>query len=472
MIKALPYRGRVLLLLFFLILVTYLDRICISLVGVRIKSEFHLTNEQFGWVLGAFALAYALFEVPTGHMGDRIGQRAVLIRIVLWWSLFTVLTGITTGLISLLAVRFLFGVGEAGAFPNSNAVISRWFPISETSKAISLLVVGSNAGAAVAPLIVVPVASAHGWRAPFFVLGIIGVVWVVVCYLWFRNHPAEMKNISNQEKELIENNRRYSGDKQTFPWKAALRNRSLLALVLSYYCLQWMQYFLVAWMPVYLQEGKHFSENSMKVATSNLFLVGIVSALIGGALNDWLVKKKGLRFGRRVAAITCFVMMGILMLLAGITTSNAMIVVLLIVANAFNGHCALTAYSTCVDIGGNYAGTVVGMMNFFGQLGAFFMAIIFGKIVDVTHSFTTPIFILSGVMFTGSFLWMFINPEKPVASPSIEMFSKNTIQASAQQHGSAEERVLAQTFFGRISMLFKKAFYIFNFTLDSTDFPQ
>src|SRR5258708_18787079 len=121
-----PYRYRVLIMLFFLILITYLDRICISLVGVRIKNEFNLSNEQFGWVLGAFALAYALFEIPTGILGDRIGQRKVFIRIVLWWSLFTALTGATTGLYTLMITRFLFGIGEAGAFPNSSGAIARW----------------------------------------------------------------------------------------------------------------------------------------------------------------------------------------------------------------------------------------------------------------------------------------------------------------------------------------------------------
>src|SRR5664279_5081804 len=120
-----PYRYRVLIFLFFLIFITYLDRVCLSLVGVRIKSEFGITNEQFGWVLGAFALAYALFEIPSGIMGDRIGQRTVFMRIVLWWSLFTALTGFTTGLTTLIITRFLFGMGESGAFPNSSGTISR-----------------------------------------------------------------------------------------------------------------------------------------------------------------------------------------------------------------------------------------------------------------------------------------------------------------------------------------------------------
>src|ERR1700719_2031139 len=136
MIKKFPYRRRVLILLFFLILITYLDRVAISLVGVRIKSAFNLSNEQFGWVLGSFALAYALFEIPSGVLVDRIGQRAVFIRIVLWWSLFTALTGAVTGLTSLLITRFLFGVGESGAYPAGTSTIARWLPASETGRGI------------------------------------------------------------------------------------------------------------------------------------------------------------------------------------------------------------------------------------------------------------------------------------------------------------------------------------------------
>src|SRR4029077_2363625 len=128
MLKAIPYRYRVLALLCSLTTLTYLDRICISIVGVRIKSEFGLDIEQFGWVLASFALAYALFEIPSGAWGDRIGPKSVFIRIVLWWSFFTAMTGLVNGLISLLVMRFLFGMGESGTMPNNVLVISRWFP--------------------------------------------------------------------------------------------------------------------------------------------------------------------------------------------------------------------------------------------------------------------------------------------------------------------------------------------------------
>ena len=190
---SIPYRFRVLVLLTSLTTLTYLDRICISIVGVRMKSELQLNNEQFGWVLAAFALAYAVFEIPSGMLGDRIGPRKIFIRIVILWSLFTALTGLVNGLVSLLIVRFLFGVGESGTYPNSILVVSRWFPVSETGKALSWVGIGSQLGAAIAPLIIVPIAVAYGWRMPFFVIGSIGLLWVGFCYSWFRDFPGQMK---------------------------------------------------------------------------------------------------------------------------------------------------------------------------------------------------------------------------------------------------------------------------------------
>src|SRR5262249_25242743 len=145
--------------------------VSIALVDKWIKSEFHLNNSQWGVIGGAFALSYALFEIPSGVLGDRIGQRATFIRIVLWWSLFTAFTGLATGFLSLLIIRFLFGVGEAGAFPNTAAVISKWSPAQESSRGISIAWSGLFAGMAAAPVVVMNLANAYGWRATFLVNG-------------------------------------------------------------------------------------------------------------------------------------------------------------------------------------------------------------------------------------------------------------------------------------------------------------
>jgi sugar phosphate permease len=411
-----PHRYRVLIFLFFLTLITYLDRICISLVGVRIKSEFNLTNEQFGWVLGSFALAYAIFEIPSGVLGDRIGQRAVLIRIVLWWSLFTALTGATTGLFTLMLVRFLFGMGESGAYPTSSAVISRWFPAGETGRSMASLFIGQNAGAAIAPLIVIPIAVAFGWRASFFVNGFIGLIWVCICFLWFRNNPSEMKGITNEERNFIESNRRFVEHKQSFSWKIVLKSRSLRALVAACFCSQWAQYFFISWMPVYLQEGRHFSENDMKIITSYFFIIGIAGVMSAGFLSDLLVNRKGLRFGRRFLGILSMSMLALSFFSAAVTTNNSVAVISLYIGQLFYSFVPIILFSTCVDIGGNRVGTVAGIMNFFGQAGAFFLAIVFGKIADITHSFNIPLFVVAGVLFVGSMLWFFVDASRPITA--------------------------------------------------------
>jgi len=274
--------------------------------------------------------------------------------------------------------------------------------------------IGSSTGAAVAPLIVIPIASAYGWRAPFFVNGMIGVIWVLVCFLWFRNEPAEMKNMSTKEKIFIEKNRHFINHGQQFLWKIAFKNRSLWALVATFFCSQWALYFFIAWMPVYLQEGRHFSENAMKITTSYLFILGIIGGLSAGFFSDWLVKKKGVKFGRRLMGSLALGMMGLLFFVTAVTPNNAIAAGCLIFCYLFMPVNGITAFSTCVDIGRSKAGTVTGIMNFSGNIGAFFLAIMFGKIVDITHNFNAPLFVVSGVLLTGSLMWLAVDPTKQI----------------------------------------------------------
>ena len=184
-----PYRYRVLSVLFLLSTITFLDRVCMNVVSKYVKADLGLNNEQFGWILGAFSLAYALFEIPTGAMGDRSGPRRVLTRVVVWWSAFTAMTGTATNFLYLLVVRFLFGVGEAGAYPNASIVIARWFPAVEVGRAQSVIRAAGRIGGALTPLLVIPLVHWAGWRWAFAVLGAVGVLWAVGWYLWDRDEP-------------------------------------------------------------------------------------------------------------------------------------------------------------------------------------------------------------------------------------------------------------------------------------------
>ena len=406
-----PHRFRVLALLCGLTTLTYMDRICISIVGVRIKADLHLSNEQFGWVLAAFALAYALFEIPSGMLGDRIGPRKVFIRIVLWWSFFTAVTGVVGGLISLLVVRFLFGIGESGTYPNSILAVSRWFPVKEMGKALSWVGIGSQIGAALAPLIIVPLAVAYGWRVPFYVIGAIGLIWIAVCWAWFRDFPAQMKGMPDDEKKMIAASCRHNYSQHQVPWRLIVKNSTLWPLMLMYFCCQWANYFFIAWMPVYLQEGRGLSENTMKQVTSTLFIAGIAGFIAGGAAGDWFLKRKGLKMGRRLTGMLGLGCCGTLLFIAAFA-GNTVAVCCLIGANFSFSFGVMVSYAVCADIGRNNVGTVTGAMNFFGQMGAFFLAIIFGKIVQVTHRFDYPVYVVGTVLIIGCLLWLAINPEK------------------------------------------------------------
>src|ERR1039458_5723651 len=181
--------------------ITYLDRVCISVAGPRIQEALNIGPLGWSWVTGLFTLAYAVFEIPSGAMGDRIGPRRVLTRIVLWWSAFTSLTGMMTGFYPLLATRFFFGMGEAGAFPNASVAVARWFPAQERGRAFGTFLMASQLGGALAPLMVVPIQARYGWRASFYVFGVLGVAWSAVWYGWFRDSPAEKASVGEAERE-------------------------------------------------------------------------------------------------------------------------------------------------------------------------------------------------------------------------------------------------------------------------------
>jgi MFS transporter, ACS family, glucarate transporter len=416
MFRFIPYRYRVLALLCVLTTITYLDRICISLVGLRVKSEFGLNNTEFGWVLAAFSLAYALFEIPSGILGDKFGPRIVFMRIVLMWSFFTALTGFATGLISLIIIRFLFGVGESGTYPNIMIVVSRWFPINETGRALTWVGLGSQIGSAIAPLIIIPIAASHGWRSSFYVIALIGVVWVWACHRWFRNFPHEVKNITPKELELIEAGRRHDQHGRQVNWKIILQNRNLWALMLMYFCCQWGNYFFLAWMPIYLQEGQHFSEQQMKFTSSIVFLVGIAGFLVGGVTADLVARIKGIRFGRRFMGVSGLGLCGLLLLITASSGYHPASAYYLVIANFFYCFGIMVSYAVCSDIGKNNTGTVTGAMNFFGQMGGFLLSISFGTIAESLNNLHYPLYLVAGVLLVGALFWFSIDPKKQITS--------------------------------------------------------
>ncbi|WP_040005162.1 MFS transporter [Fibrisoma limi] len=408
------YRYRVLGFLFCLSIITYLDRVCISVVGPRMKKDLDLTNEQFGYVLSAFALAYALFEVPTGVLGDRIGPRRVLTRVVTWWSAFTVLTGTAASLTYLVVIRFLFGIGEAGAYPNASIVISRWFPAVETGRAQSFIWAAGRIGGALSPLIVVPVAAAFGWRASFWVMGGIGLIWALAWYGWFRDFPRDQPGVSTEERDHIEATRSFKMHSHSIPWRAILRNRNMWAIMLMFHFYMYGAYFFTGWLPTYLQDGRQFSEDQMKLFATLPFMLGAIGCFTGGYASDYIARRYGLKTGRRAVGIVGMGMSSVVMLAAALATNNQTAALLLALGMAFKDLTLPVSFAVCVDIGRSKSGTVSGAMNMAGQLGAFFLGILFGKIVDATGNYNLPLFLIAFLLLCSSLLWLVIDPTKEI----------------------------------------------------------
>lgn len=405
-----PYRFRVLGLLFALVFVMYLDRLCIAVAGPRIQHEMKLTPVQWGWVIGAFTLSYALFELPSGILGDRIGARKVLTRIVLWWSAFTALTGAVTSYPMLLAVRFLFGAGEAGAFPNCASAVSRWVPASERARAVSVFWMATATGGALSPPIVVSIEQGHGWRAAFFAFGSLGVFWSAIWYWWFRDSPAEKKGVSVEEREKIGSPVTRSGHR--IPWSALLRNGNFLRLLVMYHTYCWGAYFYLSWLHTYLQVGRRLTENQMEVASALPSCAGFAGVVAGGFLSDRLARTHSLRFARCSIGATGLIVSGVLLLCATVTPNQWMAVAFLAIGLGAMDLMLPVAWSICVDAGGEHAGAISGAMNMAGQTGSLISSVAFGYWVEWSGSYDRALMPLAVMLIVSGCVFAMIDPSR------------------------------------------------------------
>lgn len=390
--------------------ITYLDRVCISASAPDITRDLGLTPVQMGLAFSAFAIAYALFEVPGGWMGDRIGPRKVITRIVVWWSVFTVFTGFVNRLWSLIAVRFLFGAGEAGMYPNSTKVFSRWSPASERGTTSGLMWTYGRAGGAVSPLLVVWMLGYMGWRHTFWVFGIVGLVWAVFFWSWFRDHPEQKAGVNEAELKIIRAGHisRDEIDHVKVPWGRLLRSGNMWAICWMYFCLAYGWYFYITWLPTYLQSrGVSMSYGGMPLA------FGAVGCVMGGYLTDYIVKRTGNLRNRRYIGFSGFLVGSICMLASAAIQDPVTAVLTISMASFFGDITMASCWAVCMDVGHEYAGTVSGMMNMTGNLAGFVFPTATAFLYEA-FGWGVPIAVSSVIFFFGALLWLKIDPTKSV----------------------------------------------------------
>lgn len=410
-------RHIVLALLVLLSILTFLDRLAIAAAGPRMQRDLGLGPERWGWVLGAFVLAYGAFEIPTGALGDRLGQRRVITRIVVWWSAFTALTGAVSGYLPLLATRFCFGAGEAGAYPNMSGSIARWFPRMERARAQGFVWAGSRAGGALAPLLVVPLQARFGWRATFWILGAAGLVWAAVWWFWYRDLPSLKHGLPAAELEGLDAPANPVSH-AAIPWRRLFRSRQLWLIVCMYGSYAWGSWFYFSWLHTYLVLGRGFSESAMAVISSLAFAIGVAANLIGGFLGDSMVRRFGVTRGRRLVGCSSLAAGALILLATALTQNQLAATVLISLGLGVTDLMLPSAWAICLDIGGRHTGAVTGAMNTAGQLGGFLCTVLFGYIVALTGSYHLPLILISAMLAFSALLFSRIDPSRPLLAAS------------------------------------------------------
>jgi sugar phosphate permease len=419
-----PSRGRwyVLLLISVMYLITYLDRVNISTAAPQISKEFGFDKITMGVIFSAFVWAYALFQVPGGWLSDRFGARGVLTGVVAYWSIMTAATAAAFSGASFIVVRFLFGIGEAGAFPGATRAMQLWYPRRERGLVQGVTHSASRLGAAIAPPIVVLIMSELGWRPVFYICGAVGLLWSLWWALSYRNLPEEHHLVNQAELEAIRG-RGPNGEinpppmeKQTnVPWGTLVRSGNMWAIMFAYFTYVYCLWIFLSWLPSYLIEFRHFTLIKVGLFASLPLLAGVVGDTVGGVATDWLLKSTGsAKIGRRAVAITGLLGCAVCIVPAALT-ENAYVAVYCLTASMFFLEFTIgPSWAVPMDTGGKYSGTVSGMMNMAGNFGGAISPIVFGALVQV-GSWEAPFIVAAALLVVGAAVWAFwLDPDKQI----------------------------------------------------------
>jgi ACS family glucarate transporter-like MFS transporter len=410
-------RYRVLAMAVLLAGVTYLDRVCIGVAAPHIMRDLGLSRVQMSFVFSAFTAAYAIFEIPTGRWGDRVGTRRVLTRIVVWWSSFTILTGAAFNYVSLLVMRFLFGAGEAGAWPNVARTFSRWFPRSERGTVQGIFFMGAHLAGGLTPLLVTAMLRSVDWRTMFFVFGSVGYFWALAWWRWFRDDPADHPSVGAAERDLILAGRAASGSHGALGgMRRLLANRNVAMLCAMYFTQTYGFIFYVTWLPTYLDSTRGFTATMLGAMAGLPLTLSVFADLFGGITTDRLTRRFGLRVGRAAVGGGSLAAAGLFLIAGTFTPDPVWAAVLISLAAASSNFLLGASWGTCIDIGGDNSGVISAAMNTAGQVGGFLNPIIMALLVERLGDWNAPLYLMGGLYLFGATCWLWIDPTRRLES--------------------------------------------------------
>jgi MFS family permease len=399
-----------------LALITYVDRVAIGQAMPFISQDLGLSRIQVAWVLGIFAVAYAIFEIPGGWMADRIGPRRVLMRIVIWWSFFTAATGWTWNAVSLVVARGLFGAGEAGAFPAMTRALTSWAPRRERERAQALIWLATRMSAAFTPILVVWLITTFTWRRAFDILGAVGIVWAVVFYRWFRDDPAQHPAVNAAELALLPPAAEAGVAHTGVPWARLFSHRSVWLLSIQYMCLAYGWWFYINWLPTYLRNARGTSLQMGALLAGLPLLLGGAGCLVSAAILPRLARRLGsVGLARRLVAIAGFLGASASIFVFTSIPDPVQAMFVLGLAGFFNDLIMPAAWAGTMDVGGRYAGTVSAAMNTMGSIAGAFSVIYGGYLLTWTGDNWTLLFLISASIYlVGAVCWLFLDAHTSV----------------------------------------------------------
>jgi sugar phosphate permease len=424
--KASKTRWVVLFLISLMYLICYMDRSNISVAQPEIAKQFGLSKSAMGVILAAFTWAYALGQVPAGWFGDRFGPKKVLTVIMTLWSATAVMTGAALGFSSLFGARFVLGLSEAGAFPVASRGMQLWFPRVERGRIQGTTHFFSRFAVAVTPFIAGSILIALGWRAIFYIFGSLGILWAIGFSVFYRNLPEDHKGVNRAELAQIRGANQDGSIKSpavsglATPWKTILLSPNMWFISVGYSCFFFGTNFYLTWYPTYLREHLHLSIRSLGIWGSVPLLAGMVGDVTGGSLSDVIFKATGnAKLARRVVAAPGFLLAGTFVIPAALTPNTFTSILCLAISFFFLEWVIGPAWAVPMDVGGQFSGTVTGVMNMVGALGGALTAVVYGSLFN-RGLWVAPFLVSAGVMLLGALLWIFlINPEVSVVGGGI-----------------------------------------------------
>lgn len=410
-------RDRVVALATGLAMITHLDRACLATLAPSIIRDLGLTTVQMGYVFTVFQLAYATFEIPTAWWADRRGTRSVLTRIVTWWSAMTVATGAALSYPALLAIRFLFGVGEAGAWPCAARTFSRWIPARERGTVQGVFFAGAHLLGGLTPALVLGMLTFLTWRQVFFCFGAIGLVWVAIWSTWFRDDPSRHPAVNAAELATIVQQRLPDSGHAAGGagyWRSLIGSRTMIALSIMYIPNCMIFYFCITWLPTYLKQRHGFDAASLGLFAGLPLLVSMPGDLLGGVATDRLVARFGLRIGRAGLGAVAYVIAGIALLAAARSSTPVLAASLIALATGLTMFTLGAAWGTVIEVGRDHVSVVGATMNSAGNLAAMLNPLIVAYSVQWFGSWNVPLYLMGVMFLAGAACWTLVDPAKPV----------------------------------------------------------